>query len=420
MSRASWKCGWRVASSILVVCLASALTHLASAQDAPTTTPSQAEINKQLLDRISELEAEIKQLKTNSQAPSPAPAPPPQVEVPRPHVVAERLKFQVFGDLGAQGSTEKASSGEAKATNSFQVGSFDLFMTSRLSDKVSVLGELVVLPFSDNVVETDLERLELQYRFSERFNVGVGRYHTSIGYYNTAYHHGLFFQTPIGRPLMFSWDDDGGFLPLQEIGVTTSGKIPSGNLGLKYVAEVGNGRAHAFDVEPAQNRTDNNNAKSFNLALTADPGRISGLHLGFSFYHDYINPTAPPNISQSIMVASVIYQNSNYEFMNEVLLLRDTELGGRTFHLPAFYSQFSRRIGNYRPYVRYAYENANDADRLYNGSDGNNAVGRQGNLSLGVRREIAEFAAIKLQYDRIGERGEDSFNKVATQFAFTF
>src|SRR5439155_4583748 len=120
-------------------------------------------------------------------------------------------------------------------------------------------------------------------------------------------------QTPIGRPLMFSWDDDGGFLPLQQIGITTSGKIPSGKLDLNYVAEVGNGRAHALNVEPAQNRTDDNNAKAFNLAITAHPSWVSGLQLGFSFYHDYVNPTAPPNVAQSIMVASFIYRNSDYE-----------------------------------------------------------------------------------------------------------
>jgi hypothetical protein len=386
-----------------------------SAQNSLPAT-SQDEINKQLLQRIGELETEIKQLKDKPQATAPAPEtpPPPMEEAPRPNIVAQRLKFQLYGDLGAQGSNEKGT------TNSFQVGSFDMFMTAHISDRASVLGELVVLPFNDNVVETDLERLELQYKFSDHFNFGVGRYHTSIGYYNTAYHHGLFFQTPIGRPLMFSWDDDGGFLPLQEIGITTNGHLPSGKLGLSYVAEMGNGRAHAFGVEPAQNRTDNNNAKSFNLALTARPGWVSGLHLGFSFYHDYINLTAPPNVSQSIMVASFIFENSQYEFLNEALLARNAEIGGRVFHLPGFYSQFSRKFGQYRPYVRYAYQNANDNDRVYNGSDGGNPVGRKGDLSLGLRREIAEFAALKLQYDRIGQRGAESFNKVATQFAFTF
>jgi hypothetical protein len=387
----------------------------ARAEQAANAATSQDDTNKLLLQRINELEAKVKQLEEKQGTAVPVSEPPTVVEEPRANVVAQRLKFQLFGDLGLQGSDQKGT------TNSFQVGSFDMFMTARLADRVSVLGELVVLPFNDNVVETDLERLELQYKFSDHFNFGVGRYHTSIGYYNTAYHHGLFFQTPIGRPLMFSWDDDGGFLPLQEIGVTTSGTIPSGKLGLSYVAEMGNGRAHAFGIEPAQNRTDDNNAKSVNLAIIARPSWVSGLQLGFSFYHDYINPTTPPNVSQSIMVAHAVFQNSTYEFFNEMLLVRNAVLdGGRVFHLPAFYSQFSRKFGNYRPYVRYAYQNANEDDPIYSGEDGNAPVGRKGDLSLGIRREIAEFAAIKLQYDRLGQRGQPSWNRVATQFAFTF
>jgi hypothetical protein len=403
-----------------VIGLASCLGFAAQAQQATNTSTSGDDTSKQLLQRIDQLEAKVKQLEEKQAAPPaltavPAPATTVIEEEPRPNVVAQRLKFQLFGDIGAQGSDQKGT------TNSFQVGSFDMFMAARLSDRASVLGELVVIPFGDNVVETDLERLEFQYKFNDHFNFGIGRYHTSIGYYNTAYHHGLFFQTPIGRPLMFSWDDDGGYLPLQEVGITTSGTIPSGKLGLNYVAEMGNGRAHALDVEPAQNKTDDNNAKSFNLALTANPSWVSGLHLGFSFYHDYINPTAPPNISQSIMVASVIFQNSTYEFLNEVMLIRNAEVdGGRVFHLPGFYSQVSRKFGEYRPYVRYAYENANSDDFIYNGSDGNAAVGRKSDLSVGIRRELAEFAAIKLQYDRLSARGQTDWNRVATQFAFTF
>jgi hypothetical protein len=340
--------------------------------------------------------------------------PPVVVETPKVNVVAPRLKFQLFGDVGAQGSDREAT------TNSFAVGSFDLFMTSRLSDRVSVLGELVLVPQSDNVVETDLERLELQYKFTDHFTFGVGRYHSTIGYYNTAYHHGLYFQTPIDRPLMFSWDDDGGYLPLQQIGITSNGSIPSGKLGLRYVAEMGNGRAHALDVEPAQNKIDQNNAKAVNFALTSQPTPLPGLLLGFSVYHDYLVPTSPPNIAESIMVASVIFQNSKYEFLNEAMFIRDGEDGGRVFHIPGFYSQISRAFGKYRPYFRYAYQNANDADQLYNGTDGGTPVSRRNDLTIGLRYEIADYAAVKLQYDRFGLRAEESWNRIATQFAFTF
>jgi hypothetical protein len=174
-----------------------------------------------------------------------------------------------------------------------------MFMTARLSDRVSALGELVVISFSNNIIETDLERLQLQYRFSDYFNFGIGRYHTNLGYYNTAYHHGEWLETTIGRPLMFRFDDDDGFLPLQEVGITTNGKIPSGKLGLSYVAEIGNGRRHVFDAEPAQNKIDNNNAKAVNFGIISHPAWIHGLQAGFNIYHDEITATAPPNVCDS-------------------------------------------------------------------------------------------------------------------------
>ena len=94
----------------------------------------------------------------------------------------------------------------------------------------------------------------MNYHASPYFNFGVGRFHTSIGYYNTAFHQGEWFQTAIGRPFMYQFDDTGGPLPLQEVGVSTSGILPSGKLGLHYVVEAGNGRAHLLGSNPAQNK----------------------------------------------------------------------------------------------------------------------------------------------------------------------
>src|SRR4029077_18264593 len=150
----------------------------------------------------------------------------------------------------------------------------------------------------------------LQYRQSDYFGFAVGRYHSSIGYYNTAFHQGAWFETAIGRPFMYAFDDEGGFLPLQEVGVSTSGRIPSGKLGLNYVAEIGNGRDHLFGAEPAQNAQDSNNGKSVNVSIFARPSGFSGLDLGFSIYHDYLTFSDNINHSELISTAFVVFNNS--------------------------------------------------------------------------------------------------------------
>src|SRR5580700_6075408 len=230
-----------------------------------------------------------------------------------------RVLLHMFGDVGYEASGQKG------VTNSFYIGTLDLLMTGALTDRVSILGEVLFTPKVDNSFGVDVERLLLQYKQNDYLSVGVGRYHTAIGYYNTAFHQGAWFQTAVDRPFMYAFDDQGGFLPLQEVGVTVSGQIPSGSLGLNYVAEMGNGRAHLLGSDPAQNFRDTNNGKSFNLALYSRPRGIPGLQVGFSIYHDCLTFSDNDDHGELISTVHAVYTNSNYEFLNEGMLVRHTK-----------------------------------------------------------------------------------------------
>src|SRR4051812_8110759 len=104
--------------------------------------------------------------------------------------------------------------------NTFTLGQLDLFLSSRLSDTVSVVGELVTEADDANTISADIERLLLQYRPNDYFSIAAGRYHTAIGYYNAAYHHGLWFQTAIDRPFIYRFEDEGGLLPVHGVGLS--------------------------------------------------------------------------------------------------------------------------------------------------------------------------------------------------------
>ncbi len=124
----------------------------------------------------------------------------------------------------------------------FQAGEFDLFLTSKLSERLNFLAEIVLGPDDTNVFGLDIERYQLTYKANRYFAATAGRFHTSIGYYNTAYHHGVWFSTAEGRPIMYLFEDSGGILPVHMVGVNVTGAVPhTGKLGLHYVAEVGNG-----------------------------------------------------------------------------------------------------------------------------------------------------------------------------------
>jgi hypothetical protein len=319
-----------------------------------------------------------------------------------------RMEIQGFADVNFRASNQKGT------TNSFSLGQLDLFMTSRLSEKFSVLGELIVEAGQDNRFTFEIHRLLLRYAPNDYVNLSAGRYHTAIGFYNTAYHHGSWFQTAVNRPFIFAFESKGGILPLHNVGVSATGRIPSGSLGLRYIAEVGNGRASRSRLDAAvQTAVDDNNGKSFNLGLFARPKSLPGFQTGFSFYRDSLTPAGAERVGQSIMAGHVVYQNRLYEVLNEAVVVRH-ERGGRVFYTPGLYTQFSRRFGDLRPYARYQYVNVPADDPVYP------EVGRRNGPSVGVRYDVSEYAAFKAQYDRTQRRRQSPIDELLLQFAFTF
>ena len=391
---------------------------------------------RELLERLTHLETEVKELKsracaTDAKTAESKPTEPEtrpeaaRVEELTHHggsqvgsaALAPRLNLRGYADLGFHATTSPP------ATNGFGLGQMDLFITSRLSDRLGVIGELVVEGNERNEVGVDLERFLLQYRHNDYFNAEVGRYHTPIGYYNTAYHHGTWFQTALGRPLLFAFEDSGGPLPVHDVGVSFLGRIPSGPLGLSYTMAIGNGRAYRRrDSEPVQVNADENNGKATTFGLTARPSRWPGLEAGASVYRDRLTPEAGPAIRQRILSAHLVYIRDRVEFLNEAVWMRHSRPsawgpGGGT-SMPAFYSQLSYRFGAWRPYFRYEYLNAAASDPAAGVVLGPNGRLRMG--SAGLRYDLAEFAAVKLQWDRLVRREPGVVHQGALQLAFTF
>jgi len=401
---------------VAVVCLVA--SPLIAQQSAPSAA-SQDGVIAQMQEQIRALQAEVKQLQEKQQTASePAPAPTPQAaavpDMPRTNEVAPRLKLNFFGDTGYE------SGHYYSPTNAFEFGEFDMFATARLSDRTSVLADILFTANTDNSIGVDVERLLLRYRSNDYFSASIGRIHTAIGYYNTAFHRGDYFQTPIGRPAMYEFDDQGGFLPMQDLGIALEGKIPSGKLGLNYVFEVTNGRAYGANVEPAQNAFDGNNSKAVNINISAKPERIPGLDVGFSVRHDNLSDVNNLHVSEVIPVVYVVYANSRYEWLNEAMLVSHSEPIGPVYRTPGWYTQLSRRFGPYRPYFRYSYVNASPNDPIYGNPTEIAPVGRINGPTVGMRYDFGEHAAVKAQYDREEAAGLRATNGAAAQFSFTF
>lgn len=333
-----------------------------------------------------------------------------QVGMPDMDVSQTLLNIRGFGDFGLYGGTEKGK------TTSFSLGQLNLFITSDISEKFKFLTELVFEVHPNNEFEEDLERVLLEYSANDYLKISGGRYHTAIGYYNTAYHHTTWFQTTTDRPFLFQFEDEGGILPIHNVGISATGQIPSGKLGLHYVAEIGNGRrSNSLADQPVQNVVDENNHKAVNLALFARPESVRGLQVGFSAYRDVLYPTNEAKVGESIWDTYAVLERPKFEWLNEGVLIRHAPQGmGRVFNTPGFYTQISRRFGSYRPYFRYQYVNAPDHEPIFPG------VGLRTGPTAGLRYDVNEAVALKLQYDHTSLRRQEVSNALALQVGFTF
>jgi hypothetical protein len=431
------------------------------AQQAPAPTDSDKETIRLLLQRIQSLETRVSQLEAaekgggrmaqnypptpTAEAAVPAAQKPPTAATPQSSPAASQsepeaeqqvseasapermdlsktlLRIRGFGDITLHGSDQQGD------TTSFSLGQLDLFVTSDLSEKFKFLSEIVfeggpenaygVTTGETNHFNIDVERYLLQYSQNDYLNISVGRYHTAIGYYNTAYHHSTWLQTTTGRPLVFEFEDQGGLLPIHNVGLSVNGLIPSGRLGLHYVAEIGNGRASRNPLadEPVQNEIDENNHKAFNLALFARPDAVQGLQIGFSGYHDVLTPGGGPRVGETILDAYGVVVRPNLEWLNEALLIRHSPFGQpRVFNTPAFYTQISRRFASYRPYFRYQYVNGDETEPIFPD------IGLRHGPSLGIRYDASESVALKLQYDHTFLRDKPATNGLGMQVGFTF
>jgi hypothetical protein len=407
---------------------------LAMVVNSPTARAQQsngADADKQtiqmLLQRIDKLESQVARLNAAVQPTPPAapatgtqPSPAPtetQIEMEsemQPEAAAvdfskTLLRIRGFADIDLHGDNRKGD------TTSFTLGQLNLFVTSDISEKFKFLSEIVFEAGRDNVFGVDLERYLLLYSHSDYFNLAIGRYHTAIGYYNTAYHHSTWLQTATGRPFLFLFEDQGGILPIHNVGVSASGLIPSGPLGLHYVAEVGNGRAsRSPQSEAVQNVVDENNHKAVNLALFARPEHARGLQVGFSVYRDLLTPANAPTIGETIFATHAVFVRPTFEWLNEFLVIRHVPMGSRVFDTPGFYTQVSKLFGSYRPYFRYQYVNAANSEPVFP------QVGLQQGPSVGVRYNASEFVAFKLQYDYTALRRQAAVNGLTLQAGFTF
>jgi len=283
---------------------------------------------------------------------------------------------------------------DASDPSGFAIGQAVAHLTASLDDSLRVFGE-VSMTARDDEYKTTLERLIVRYDFSDMFKLSGGRYHSPIGYWNSAFHHGAWLQTTVSRPEMAKFGSK--IMPIHFVGVLLEGSMPQNKLGLSYAAGFGNGRHE--NIAQAGDAGDINGDDAWMLQLTASPSRFFGLQTGIGFYSDTVTPDDRPEIDEQIVSAFVAWKKESPEFIAEYLhseheFAADSSVNG---NVDAWYVQFAYRLSGknnkWKPYARYESTDVDDTDPMLGdqGLDYEAAI-------LGVRWDFSAYAALKGEY----------------------
>src|SRR5438034_6278775 len=324
------------------------------------------------------------------------------------------LQIRGFGDVDFSATDQKGS------VSGFNLGQFVLHFASPLSEKVSYFGELsfTAQPAS---YELQVERSIIRYDYNDYFKISFGKYHTPIGYWNTAFHHGAWLQTTISRPQMVQIG--GTFIPVHFVGLLAEGNIPSGGLGLGYNVGLGNGRSSI--LSKAGDSGDVNDNGAWVATVFARPTRIYGLQFGASVYRDELTPQPGKNFGEWITAADVVWTKERPEFLSEFANVHHRDLQtSQTFNSQAFYVQLAYRLSwlenKWKPYYRFEYIHRPANEPVWDVS-GLSSVADLVSSTVGVRYDITNYAAFKGEYrnNRPGTN-EPRVNGAFFQTAFTF
>jgi hypothetical protein len=431
----------------LIVWLLVALAPPCAAQAVDSTT---RDLIQSLLTRIDTLEKRVAELEQNAPPhaaavpvpvpAAPAPPPPPSAMAHMDHNQAPlpdeaqptypTLRIQGFGDIDYSATDlHGASGGFLPQTllaphSGFEEGQFVLHLSSALSPKVTVFSELSLTARSDAGIGTppapgfniELERLIVRYDLNDYFKLSFGRYHTPINYWNTAYHHGSWLQTSISRPEMVQFG--GSFIPVHFVGALAEGAIPTKGLNLNYNLGVGNGRGQVISRDGDFSDINNNRAWLANLFVK--PDFLYGLQVGASVYRDEVNPVTAPAAREWIKSAHIAWQRETPEFIAEFADVTHTPiLGGVTSHSQAGYAQFAYRLPAaarlWKPYYRWEYIHVPHSDPIFRG-----VVPSYSASTAGIRYDISNFAAIKVEYRKYLRPDLPVINGFFAQTSFTF
>ena len=296
----------------------------------------------------------------------------------------------------------------------FVIGQAVAHLSATLGESLGVFGEFSATA-RDAEFSFGVERFIVKYDFSDTFKLSAGRYHTPIGYWNSAFHHGAWLQTSTTRPEMVKFGSK--LMPIHFVGVLLEGNIPTTNLGLNYKVGLGNGR-HENIAQPGD-AGDINGDKAWMLQVNSRPRNIYGLNFGLGFYNDEVELEMAPDVKESTISAYAAWTKESPEIIFEYLHSEHEEVTDSSVSgdVDAWYLQIAYRLqgrhDQWKPYLRFEHQEIDSTDPLLGGEGLDQEAG-----ILGVRWDFNPYAALKAEYrnEEINNGGRENNFRVQVSF----
>lgn len=313
------------------------------------------------------------------------------------------LPIHGFADVGAAWSRGD----DPHQLRGFNAGTMDLYLTPQFGSRVKSLIELALEYDGHGELHVDLERLQLGYTVSDSLTLWLGRFHTPIGLWNTAFHHGANLQTSIYRPRFIDFEDKGGVLPAHSVGLWATGKLNLGADKLNFDAFVANGSrisGRTLDFNPS---TDNDSNKLVGLNLAYSPGGAgSGLTLGLHALGGKVDSLdAGDGLigATTLRMAGAYFSvdSDNWEALGEYYRFSNTDRGtGLRHRSQAWFVQLGKSLDPWTPFVRVERSALAGADLFFASQASGRSYRR---VSAGLRYALDPRAALKLEISRSAE-----------------
>ena len=316
----------------------------------------------------------------------------------------------------------------------FALGNLDLYMTPGFGDRIRSIIELVFEHGEQGDHMVDLERLQLGYTFSDALTTWVGRFHTPLGYWNAAFHHGAQLQTSVLRPRFLAFEDQGGVLPVHMVGLMASGARRAGQGRVRYDLYAGNGSRLVDGVLDFNAFKDDNRDKAAGANVRYQfGGTLEGLTLGAhgltqqvdAYVAQHDRTAAPASRTRlNLLGAFAVYDAGRWEAIGEYYAFRNRDLSGATGRHASWagFAQLGYLLGDgWVPFARIERAALDQSDPYFGDMASGRAYRRQ---ALGLRLNLNPVSALKLELNRTQEDAAGAAalqtHDVRVQFAVRF